>query len=84
MVQVDQDLQGQGVAIFALIQSNSADLGSFPNQDYALANQFLPPAQLGFTIAAGNDLTQTPLAEGTNFQWSRRAQQIFLNLRWQI
>jgi len=44
-----------------------ADLGSFPNQDLALADQFLPPAQLRFTITAGHDLSQTALAEGEDF-----------------
>jgi hypothetical protein len=60
--------------------SKKAHPGSLPNRDLALANQFLPAAQLRFSITAGHDLSQTTLAEGGNFQWNRRILRTLLNL----
>jgi len=56
VVQVDQDLQGKGAPVSPGIQLNAAHLGSLPNQDLALANHFLPPAQLRLPVTEGHDL----------------------------
>ena len=63
MVQVDQDLQGDEAADSARISSEKANLGSLPNQDLTLVNQFLPSTQLRFTITAGHHLPQTALCK---------------------
>ena len=84
MVQVDQDLQVGGITNWARILSQKADLGSLPHQDFTVANQLSPPAQLRFHIATGYDLPQTSLAERGDFQWSRRILQILLDSLWQL
>jgi len=84
VVQVGQDLQGKGAPVSARIQPNSAHLGSLPNQDLALANQFLPPTKLGFTVGVGQELTQTTFAEGANSQSSMQVQHIPLDFLWQL
>ena len=81
---MDQDLRVGGAKDWAKTQSESDRLGSFPNQDVALANQFSPPAQLRYPIPAGHDLPQIPLVEGGNFQWSRRMLKVLLDLLGQL
>jgi hypothetical protein len=50
----------------------------------ALAHQFLSFAQLQFRITTGHDLPQMSLAEGGDFQWSRRTLKVVLDLLWQL
>jgi hypothetical protein len=81
---VDQDLQGGEAADWARISSKKANLGSLLSQDSVLANQFLPPAQLRFTVTTSHDLSQKALAEAEDSQWSRRILQALLDLLWQL